>query len=58
MEKTATRQPTYPLGHSDMELERLTRQAQTFEPFTRQLFEQAGITAGMRVLDVGCGAET
>src|SRR5438132_7390380 len=25
-------------------------------PFTRQLFEQAGISSGMRILDVGCGA--
>ena len=24
--------------------------------FTRQLFEQAGISSGMRILDVGCGA--
>jgi len=31
-------------------------QAQVFAPFTRQLFEQAGIGPGMRILDVGCGA--
>jgi ubiquinone/menaquinone biosynthesis C-methylase UbiE len=55
MNKTATHQSTYALGHSDQELERLSRQAQIFEPFTRQLFQQAGISAGMRVLDVGCG---
>jgi SAM-dependent methyltransferase len=46
---------TYALGHSEQELERLSRQAESFEPFTRQLFQQAGITTGMRVLDVGCG---
>ncbi len=56
MKQTATQQPTYALGHSEAELERLSRQAKAFEPFTRQLFQQAGITRGMRVLDVGCGS--
>jgi len=56
MKQTTNQQPTYALGHSEAELERLSRQAQAFEPFTRQLFQQAGITTGMRVLDVGCGS--
>lgn len=56
MKQTTTQQPPYALGHSDEELERLSRQAQVFEPFTRQLFQQAGITTGMLVLDVGCGS--
>jgi SAM-dependent methyltransferase len=56
MKQTASQQRSYALGHSEEELERLSRQAQAFEPFTRQLFQQAGITAGMRVLDVGCGS--
>ena len=56
MKQTVTQQPAYALGHSEAELDRLSRQAQAFEPFTRQLFQQAGITAGMRVLDVGCGS--
>lgn len=47
---------TYALGHSNEELERLSRQAQAFEPFTRQLLQQAELSAGMRVLDVGCGS--
>jgi SAM-dependent methyltransferase len=51
-----TAQPTYVLGHTDRELDRLTTQARMFEPFTRQLLHQAGICAGMRVLDVGCGS--
>src|SRR5215469_1759611 len=56
MKAPATQQSTYALGHSERELERLSRQAQVFEPFTRQLLQQAGISTGMRVLDVGCGA--
>ena len=56
MKETATQQSTYALGHSEQELERLSRQAQAFEPFTRQLLQQAGINTGMRVLDVGCGS--
>jgi len=31
-------------------------QSQLLKAFTRRLFEDAGITAGMRILDVGCGA--
>src|SRR2546425_2676543 len=56
MENAATRQSNYALGHSEQELERLSHQAQAFGPFTRQLFEQAGIGPGMRILDVGSGA--
>jgi 2-polyprenyl-3-methyl-5-hydroxy-6-metoxy-1,4-benzoquinol methylase len=56
METPAGRQSFYALGHSEHELQRLTRQGQAFEPFTRQLFKEAGISAGMRVLDVGCGS--
>jgi ubiquinone/menaquinone biosynthesis C-methylase UbiE len=37
-------------------MRRLVRQAQLYNPSTRRLFEQAGITAGMKVLDVGSGA--
>jgi len=55
MKQTSSSQKMYALGHSGKELERLSRQAQAFEPFTRQLFQQAGISTGMRVLDVGCG---
>jgi ubiquinone/menaquinone biosynthesis C-methylase UbiE len=45
----------YALGHSDRELDRLSMQAHMFGPFTRQLFREAGLGSGMRVLDVGCG---
>jgi ubiquinone/menaquinone biosynthesis C-methylase UbiE len=46
----------YALGHSSQELDRLSMQAKLMEPFTRRLFEQAGIGPGMTVLDVGSGA--
>jgi SAM-dependent methyltransferase len=48
--------PIYVLGHSYQELARLNRQAGLIDPSTRQFFQEAGITSGMRVLDVGSGA--
>ena len=56
METAASHRSHYALGHSAQELERLSHQGQAFGPFTRQLFEQAGIGPGMRILDVGSGA--
>ena len=50
------RDADYVLGHSPQELERLSTQARLYEPFTMQFFRDAGIKAGMRVLDVGCGS--
>ncbi len=38
------------------EARRLVRQGQFFYRFTRRLFETAGISTGMKVLDVGSGA--
>ncbi len=46
----------YVLGHSDRELNRLAVQARLVGPITRRFFHAAGITTGMRVLDVGSGA--
>jgi SAM-dependent methyltransferase len=46
----------YELGHSAWELERLRRQAELVDPFTLQFYRDAGISKGMRVLDVECGA--
>lgn len=43
------------MGHSDWELERLTRQARVIDPITRRGLEAAGLAPGMRVLDVGSG---
>jgi SAM-dependent methyltransferase len=48
--------PGYALGHSDRELRRLSAQASVVSPITRRFFQEAGIAAGMRVLDVGSGA--
>jgi len=46
----------YALGRSAAETRRLIRQAQIYGPLTRRFFATAGITAGMKVLDVGSGA--
>ena len=48
--------PVYALGHAHQELDRLSLQARILEPYTRRLFVDAGISTGMRVLDVGCGS--
>lgn len=56
METQAGPQSFYALGHSEQELQRLSRQGHAFGPFTRQLFEEAGISQGMHVLDVGSGS--
>jgi SAM-dependent methyltransferase len=53
---TNSTQVEYALGHSSRELDRLSFQGSVFAPFTRQLFKQAGIRPGMRVLDVGSGS--
>jgi ubiquinone/menaquinone biosynthesis C-methylase UbiE len=53
---TSTQHVEYALGHSSRELDRLSFQGTLFAPFTRQLLTQAGIKAGMRVLDVGSGS--
>ena len=45
----------YPLGYSEAEARRLAQRAALLEPLTRDLFERAGLGAGMKVLDIGCG---
>jgi ubiquinone/menaquinone biosynthesis C-methylase UbiE len=46
----------YLLGWSEQEVTRLIWQGELFRPFTRRLFEEAGLKPGMRVLDLGSGA--
>lgn len=55
MSETGTAAARYVMGHSDRERRRLALQASIQQPFTEHLFRRAGITTGMRVLDVGCG---
>lgn len=49
-------QPQYPLGYFDGELQRLIRQSALYAELTENLLRSAGISEGMRVLDVGCGS--
>jgi ubiquinone/menaquinone biosynthesis C-methylase UbiE len=46
----------YLLGHSPTELDRLVLQARLYDPITTHALRLAGLSSGMRVLDVGCGA--
>ena len=56
MRDEVSREPTYTMGRSQSEERRLSAQAALYERRTRFLFEAAGITQGMSVLDVGSGA--
>src|SRR5262249_4187255 len=49
-------QETYPFSSSDTERQRLIVQDGLMSASTQRLFEKAGITSGMRVLDIGSGA--
>ncbi len=45
----------YPLGTSDLELDRLAFQHEVWGDITRAFLERIGTRRGMRVLDLGCG---
>jgi ubiquinone/menaquinone biosynthesis C-methylase UbiE len=47
---------TYAMGRTPEETRRLQIRSRFLNPSTQRLFEQAGITTGMKVLDVGSGA--
>jgi SAM-dependent methyltransferase len=49
-------QETYPFQSSEEERQRLIAQDGVVAASTQRLFEKAGITLGMRVLDIGSGA--
>jgi ubiquinone/menaquinone biosynthesis C-methylase UbiE len=53
---TAPGDPLYFPGRTDAETQRLMHQAELYDAITRRFFHDAGITPGMRVLDVGSGA--
>jgi ubiquinone/menaquinone biosynthesis C-methylase UbiE len=51
----ALQQADYVLGHTSVEQQRLIRQARVLAPLTERFLRDAGISLGMRVLDIGCG---
>jgi SAM-dependent methyltransferase len=55
MDSSVKDQITYALGFSDEERQRLIDQDEMFRSHTERLLRAAGLTEGMRVLDVGCG---
>lgn len=46
---------SYLMGHTDHERRRLALQAAVLNPLTEGFLARAGLTPGMRVLDLGCG---
>lgn len=47
---------TYTMGRTQAETERLIRQSQMYSGLTRRMLTEAGLTNGMKVLDIGSGA--
>ena len=47
---------TYTMGRTQAETERLMRQSRMYSGLTRRMLTEAGLTNGMRVLDIGSGA--
>jgi SAM-dependent methyltransferase len=52
---SGTGERAYFLGHSDAEVERLALQNAFYRDATENTLRRAGLTAGMRVLDIGSG---
>lgn len=48
-------EPTYVLGYSEIESQRLINQSRFYGELTEEVLRRAGIGSGVRVLDVGCG---
>jgi ubiquinone/menaquinone biosynthesis C-methylase UbiE len=55
MDSQSTQQRKYVLGNAPEELTRLDRQAEAIGRASRLLLQSAGISSGMRVLDLGTG---
>ena len=49
-------QNVYTMGRSEGETQRLIKQSQLYDAITRNFFARAGISSGMKVLDIGSGA--
>ncbi len=49
------RDATYTMGRTEEEEERLIQQSQLYDAVTRRFFKEAGISGGMKVLDIGSG---
>jgi SAM-dependent methyltransferase len=47
--------PSYPLGGTSTERDRLLSQAEQYEPTTNWLLDQIGVQPGWRAADIGCG---
>jgi 2-polyprenyl-3-methyl-5-hydroxy-6-metoxy-1,4-benzoquinol methylase len=48
-------EPSYVMGHTPDEIERLVEQSSQFRLQSELLLRAAGLAPGMRVLDIGCG---
>lgn len=56
MQETSGYDPNYVMGRSTAETDRLKRQSQLYDASTWQLLKEAGLSQGMKVLDIGSGA--
>jgi ubiquinone/menaquinone biosynthesis C-methylase UbiE len=52
---TPTTHQNYVMGHTDHERRRLSLQASIINPLTDSFLRSAGVSAGMHVLELGCG---
>jgi hypothetical protein len=50
-----TPESAYMLGHTDQERRRLALQGFIINPLTDAFLRRAGVSAGMHVLELGCG---